>query len=647
MYLENINFPSDIKSLSHKELKVLCREIRDYMIECCAKNPGHLGASLGAVEITVALHYLYDTPEDRIVWDVGHQTYAHKILTGRKEAFKTNRSYHGISGFPKIAESKYDAFGVGHASTSISAALGIADAMKIQNQHHKVIAVIGDGSMSGGLAFEGLNNAGSTDTDILVILNDNHISIDHDTGALQKYFLKISTSHTYNSLKKNIWNRSSALVRGFLNRFATSTKTAIFKQGSLFEALGFRYFGTIDGNNLDELIRTLTALKDIKGPKLLHVVTKKGKGYKPAEEEQTIWHAPGTFNATTGVRTSKPKENCTKFQDVFGETLLELAKANDKIVGITPAMATGSSMTYLMKEIPERFFDVGIAEGHAVTFSAGLNAQGMLPVCNIYSSFAQRAYDNIIHDVVLQNLKVIFCFDRAGLVGEDGATHHGVFDMAAFRPIPNITIVSPLNEKELRNMLYSATQIQYNTTIIRYPRGYGNGTKWRGEKFSLIEKGKAELISNGQGISVLSIGPVGNVVQKAINAIISSDKSITHNQENPQNLKNPQNSKKTSEENISILQYNMRFLKPIDEEALKYSCKKSHTIITVEDGSIIGGLHSAVAEYIADNNLNNKLIGLGIPDRFIEQGNLNDLYKDCNIDYESIYKTILSAIKRQ
>lgn len=616
MSLEDINFPKDLKGLSIKELEQVCKDIRHYMIQCCASNPGHLGSSLGAVEIACALHYCYDTPSDKIVWDVGHQAYAHKILTGRREAFKQNRKYKGLSGFPKRTESEYDAFGTGHSSTSISAALGIAMSAQLQGKDEKVVAVIGDGALTGGMAFEALNNAGSLKPNLLVILNDNQISIDKNTGALHNHLLRISTSHTYNKFKNNVWDIFGATkFRKVLQKFRLSTKIAIFKNGTLFESFGFRYFGTIDGNDISQLVATLQNIKNLKGPILLHVITKKGKGFKPAEMDKTVWHAPGTFNPETGVRNSKGPEGICKFQDVFGETLVELARKNKKIVAITPAMVSGSSMNYMMNEMPERTFDVGIAESHAVTFSAGLAADGMLPICNIYSSFMQRAYDNIIHDCALQRLKMIFCIDRGGLVGEDGATHHGVFDLAYLRPIPNLCIASPKDEMELRNLLYSATQDEYVTTAIRYPRGYGSGAKWRGEEFNKILPGQSELIRDGKDIAVLSIGPI---YSKVVSAIELAEK-----------------------ENISVLHYNMRFIKPIDLNVLKKVCDTVSTIITVEDGTLLGGLHSAVAEYITDNNLNCKVLGLGVPDYFIEQGSLSELFSECKYNTNDIYEAII------
>ena len=614
--LDQIESPADLKKLSVEELKTLCGEIREYMISCCSKNPGHLGASLGAVELAVALHYIYNTPHDKLIWDVGHQAYAHKILTGRKEAFKTNRQYGGISGFPRRSESEYDTFGVGHASTSISAALGMAVAAKLDNSDNEIVAIIGDGAMTGGLAFEGLNNAAALKTDILVILNDNHISIDHGAGGLHEYLLKVSTSEKYNNAKDKIWDSlNSVKAKNFVKKFMFSTKAALFKRGSIFESLGFRYFGTIDGNNIEQLVATLGSLKKIKGPKLLHVITKKGKGYKPAEEDQVIWHAPGTFDPVTGQRTVAPVDNHSRFQDVFGESLLELARKNEDIVAITPAMATGCGMNIMMAEIPERTFDVGIAEQHAVTFSAGLAAAGKLPFCNIYSSFMQRAYDSVIHDVALQKLKVVFCLDRAGLVGEDGATHHGVFDLACFRPIPNLIIASPYDELELRNMMYSATLPEYCTTIIRYPRGKGRGAEWRNQPFTSIPIGKGRILKDGTDIAVLSIGPIGVTAAEAI--------------------------AEAEKKGVSVMHCDMRFLKPIDKNLLTIVTGKVKKIITVEDGSLIGGLHSSIAEYLADNHIDCELKGFGVPDRFIQQGKISELRKDCGFEMEDILNELL------
>lgn len=611
-YLNRIDSPEDLKKLSLKELEALCSEIREYMISCCSTNPGHLGASLGAVEIAVALHYVYNTPEDKLVWDVGHQAYAHKIITGRREQFKTNRKYKGISGFPKRSESEYDSFGVGHSSTSISAALGMATATRLEGSDRKVVAIIGDGALTGGMALEALNNAGAMKSDILVILNDNHISIDNGRGGLHNYLLKISTSQTYNHIKNKIWEYiGSSSARGAVQKFAFSTKMAFLKSGSLFESLGFRYFGAIDGNDIGQLVTTLSNLRKISGPKLLHVITKKGKGYKPAEENQIVWHAPGKFDPQTGKRNTT-KSPISKYQDVFGETLVKLARSNSKIVGITPAMATGCSMNIMMKEFPERTFDVGIAEQHAVTFSAGLAAQGLLPICNIYSSFMQRGYDSLIHDVATQGLKVIFCLDRAGIVGEDGATHHGVFDLAAFRPIPNLAIASPRNELELKNLLWSATQPEYPAIIIRYPRGNGVGTEWRNEDFSTIPLGKGEILSDGKEIALLTIGPIAEKGKAAV--------------------------RMAREKGVSVLHYDVRFLKPLDEEKILKIISDKKLVITAEDGALTGGLNTAICELVAKNGLNIKVKGIGIPDRFIEQGSVPELMKECGMTEENIFE---------
>lgn len=618
--LNQIDDPSQIRNFTTEQLQQLCREIREYMIECCSEHPGHIGSSLGAVELAVAIHKVYNTPEDKVVWDVGHQAYAHKIITGRREAFRTNRQKGGISGFPRIDESPYDAFGVGHSSTSISAALGLAVAARLEGRKEKTVAVIGDGAMTGGLAFEGINNAGSMKTDILVILNDNQISIDKITGALHNHLVKIATSRQYNSLKKSVWDSlgKRERIRRKIQNIVKNLKRSIAKSDnvlSLFDSLGFRYFGPIDGNDIEKLTQTLTRIKDIEGPKLLHVITVKGKGYLPAEEHQTLWHAPGAFDPKTGERITGKHEG-SKFQEVFGTTLLELARKERRIVGVTPAMASGCGMDIVMNEMPERVFDVGIAEGHAVTFSAGLAAGGLLPFCNIYSSFSQRAFDNIIHDVALQKLKVIICLDRGGIVGEDGATHQGAFDLSGYRSIPDVTIASPLNECDLRNMMYSATLSEYGATIIRYPRGYGNGTPWKGLEFKKIDRGKAVLLHDGDSVAVLSIGPVGYKVEKAV--------------------------EEASLKGIEVIHYDMRFIKPIDEDALKDACTKASKIITVEDGTTIGGLHGAVAEYIADNGYDCRLIGLGIPDRFIEHGKPEELYSECHFNTNDILNAILS-----
>ncbi len=615
--LERIDSPEDLRSLDLKQLKTLCAEIREYMVDCCATNPGHLGASLGAVELAVALQYIYNTPSDKVVWDVGHQAYAHKIITGRREAFKHKRMKGGISGFPKMEESAYDAFGVGHSSTSISAALGMATAVSLSGSQEKVVAVIGDGAMTGGMAFEALNNAGAMKSDILVILNDNHISIDKGRGALHEYLLKLSTSRAYNKLKKRIWQDiDSNWFRREMQKVIFSTKSFLSKGGSsLFESFGFRYFGPIDGNNIDEVVDTLHDLRRIDGPKLLHVITKKGKGYKPAEDDPEVWHAPGTFDPTTGRRIKSKTPAPAKYQDVFGHTVTELARTNEKIVGVTPAMASGCGMNIMMREFPNRTFDVGIAEQHAVTFSAGLAAAGYLPFCNIYSSFMQRAYDSVIHDIALQGLKVIMCLDRAGLVGEDGATHHGFFDMSAFRPVPGLAIASPLNELELRNLLYSATTPIYNTPIIiRYPRGNGEGVDWEGAQFCEIPFGKGQKLHDGKDIAVLTLGPLGNIAADAVAM--------------------------AEDQGVHALHYDMRFLKPLDEEIMQDVCSKCSRIITVEDGALKGGLYDAVLEWVSASGKSIKVEGFGLPDKFVEHGSIKELREECGLTCEKIFQKI-------
>ncbi|MCF0166471.1 MAG: 1-deoxy-D-xylulose-5-phosphate synthase [Bacteroidales bacterium] len=616
--LSKTDSPADLRKLSVPELSQLCAEIREYMVECCAANPGHLGASLGAVEIAVAVHYVFDTPNDKLVWDVGHQAYAHKIITGRREAFRQNRKAGGISGFPRMSESPYDAFGTGHSSTSISAALGIAQAAKLSgNATQKVVAVIGDGSMTGGMAFEALDHAAELKTDMLIILNDNHISIDQSLGGLHRHLLHISTSGAYNRFKSRVWDSlGNGRVRRWLQKATMMTKMAATRgNGSVFQSLGLRYFGTIDGNDISQLVANLRNIKDLKGPKVLHVITRKGKGYTPAEKEQTIWHAPGKFDPSTGERVGS-KSGADRFQDVFGQTLLDLAHENERIVGVTPAMATGCGMNLMMEALPERTFDVGIAEQHAVTFSAGLAAGGALPFCNLYSSFMQRAFDNIVHDAALQGLHLVICLDRAGLVGEDGATHHGAFDMSILRPIPGLTIASPMDEAQLRDMMFSATQEQWGLSVLRYPRGSGSGAKWRGAGFSYIEKGVARQMSEGSDTAVLSIGPVGVRVAEAVRRL-------------------------TDEKGIRPLHFDMRFLKPIDEKAIDRACSLCRRIITVEDGSAKGGLHGEVAEYVAAKHPGVAVSALGIPDRFIHQGTPAEQYRECGLDVEAIMEAIL------
>ena len=612
--LDKIDSPADIKSLNVRQLETLCEEIREYMIECCATNPGHLGASLGSVELAVALHYVFNTPEDKIVWDVGHQAYAHKIITGRREQFKLNRKKDGLSGFPKMSESPYDSFGAGHASTSVSAALGLATAAKLQGKDNKVVAVLGDGAFSGGLAYEGMNNAGAAGTDLLVILNDNQIAIDENVGAMHNYLLKMSTSKTYNSMKNKIWGfLGNGWLRRSLQKAVISTKNYFFKHSTIFSGMGFRYFGIIDGNNISDLVGTINRIKNFKGPKLLHIRTVKGKGYKPAEENQSIWHAPGKFDIETGERI-RSEGAPLKYQNIFGQTIVKLAEKDSRIVGITPAMLSGGQLSDMMKAFPERTFDVGIAEEHAVTFSAGLAADGMLPFCNVYSSFLQRGFDQIIHDVALQNLKVIFTIDRAGLVGEDGATHQGAFDLSYLRIIPNLTEMAPIDEIEMQDMIYSATLDEYTGPIsIRYPRGNCQGMELP-EEFSKIEKGKAVKLRQGSEIAVLSIGTIGNQVKKAIEMLGDEASKVSH--------------------------YNMRFLRPLDTAAVEEAAAGHKAIITVEDGSVVGGLYGAVCETLADKNTMCSVVGLGIPDRFIEQGTVAQQLSECGIDAESICKAI-------
>lgn len=616
-WLDRIDSPDDLKKLSGSDLRQYCDELRQYIIEQCSSNPGHLASSLGAVELAVALHYVFNTPDDKIVWDVGHQTYAHKIITGRREAFRTNRKLGGISGFPRMSESPYDAFGGGHASVSISAAFGMAKAAELKGEQRQVVAVIGDGSMTGGLAFEGLNNAGaSKQTNLLVILNDNNMAIDQATGALKNYLVKISTSRRYNAIKRRLWrilSHTPAVLR-FCQKAGNAVKQGLLKNSNLFESLNFRYFGPIDGHNLPELVRVLTALQRIEGPKLLHVMTVKGKGYKPAECNKPVWHAPGKFNPETGERIVS-KTEVARYQDVFGQTLLELARADERIVGITPAMPSGSSMNILMKEMPERCFDVGIAEGHAVTFSAGLAAAGMVPFCNIYSSFMQRAYDNVIHDVAIQRLPVIMCLDRGGLVGEDGATHHGAFDLAYFGTVPNLTVAAPMNELELRNMMFTALEAG-RPFAIRYPRGNGAGVAWRDEPFAAMEIGRGRCLKEGERIAVLTIGTVGNFASEAI-ARMEAD-------------------------GIRVAHYDLRFAKPLDQELLHEVGRKFRCVVTVEDGALRGGVGEAVVAFFCEHGYLPKVVSLGIPDRFVEHGTPAQLYAQCGYDAEGIYRTLKS-----
>ena len=621
--LDKIEKPEDIRNFSIEQLRMLCAEIRHYMIECCAVNPGHLGSSLGAVELIVGLHYLYNTPDDKLVFDVGHQAYAHKIITGRRELFKKNRMKDGISGFPKRSESEYDAFGVGHSSTSISAALGFAEAAKMQGLSQKVVALIGDGSLTGGQAFEGLNNAGASKANMLVILNDNNISIDKNIGGIHEYLLKITTNPNYNKAKQRVWDRlGDGWVRKCVQKFVTTTKSHIVSSsgGHLFQAMGFRYFGPIDGNDIVQVVETLKKLKEINGPLILHVMTKKGKGYAPAENDQTTWHAPGIFDPETGMR-QKSKKGESRYQDVFGQVLLELAKSNNKVVGITPAMASGCGMNLLSQEMPERFYDVGIEEEHAVTFSAGLAAGGMKPFCNIYSSFSQRAYDQIIHDVALQNLPVVLCLDRGGIVGEDGATHHGCYDMAIYRTIPGAIIAAPKDEIELKDLMYTAMNSTDGPFIIRYPRGYGEGVDWQNHKFETMEPGKGELLLEGDTVAVIAAGPVANRAVEAAEIV-----------------------KEETGWNPSI--YNIRYIKPIDETLLKEISKKYRTVITVEDGCTIGGLHGAVAEYISDLESPLKIKAIGIPDRYLSQGTQEELKEECGLTTPELVASVKKEIEK-
>lgn len=612
-----------MKNLDVSKLPEVCQELRDDIVKELSVNPGHLASSLGVAELTVALHYVYDTPYDRIVWDVGHQAYGHKILTGRRDVFCTNRKLHGIRPFPFPDESEYDTFACGHASNSISAALGMAVAAKLcgdKEKERNVVAVIGDGSMSGGLAFEGLNNVSSSPNDLLIILNDNNMSIDRSVGGMKQYLLDLTTNERYNKWRNSaaMWLREKGLLddnrRKSIIRFNNSVKALLSHQQNIFEGMNIRYFGPVDGHNVKELVRVLRQLKKMKGPKLLHLHTIKGKGYKPAEESATIWHAPGKFDPDTGERLGGDTKNLPpKFQDVFGETLVELAEKNPRIVGVTPAMPTGCSMNKLMNAMPERAFDVGIAEGHAVTFSGGMAKDGLIPFCNIYSAFAQRAYDNIIHDVAIMRLPVILCFDRAGLVGEDGATHHGAFDMAALRPVPNLTISSPMNEHELRKLMFTAQLDGKGTFVIRYPRGRGVLVDWRCP-LEEIPVGKGRQLREGSDIAVLSIGPIGNIAAEAISKVDAEGGRVAH--------------------------YDMRFLKPLDEELLHEVGKKFRYVVTIEDGVRNGGLGSAVMEWLNDHGYTTHVERLGLPDEFVEHGSVGELQSIVGIDARSIAKTI-------
>lgn len=624
--LNSINYPADLRKLDVGQLPELCRELRDDILKELSVNPGHMASSMGTIELTVALHYVYNTPEDRLVWDVGHQAYGHKILTGRKDRFCTNRKLHGLMPFPSPLESEYDSFVCGHASNSISAALGMAVADKRTGHPERhVVAIIGDGAMSGGLAFEGLNNVSTTPNDMLIVLNDNNMSIDRSVGGMKQALLRLNTNETYNRLrfKASRWLNS----KGYLNddrrkgiiRLNNALKSAISHQQNIFEGLNIRYFGPFDGHNVIELVRVLRQLKDMKGPKLLHLHTIKGHGYTPAEKDPTTWHAPGRFDIDAEERIVTDETGTPpKFQNVFGETLLELAKANGRIVGVTPAMPTGCSMNIMMKAMPDRTFDVGIAEGHAVTFSAGMAKDGLQPFCNIYSSFAQRAYDNIIHDVAILRLPVVFCLDRAGLVGEDGATHHGAFDIAALRPIPNLTIASPMDEHELRNLMYTAQLDGMGPFVIRYPRGHGVLTDWR-NAFEEIKVGTGRRLKDGKQVAVLTVGPIGNTAAEAIK---KAEAAVS---------------------GLNVGHYDMRFIKPLDESLLEEIGKQYNNIVTVEDGVRSGGFGSAVLEWMSDHGFSPKMTRLGLPDKFIEHGTVEQLRHITGMDADAIAAAITKA----
>ncbi len=622
--LQNIEYPKDLKKLSSKELPALCQELRDFIIDVVSQKGGHFGASLGVTELTVALHYVFNTPKDQIVWDVGHQAYGHKILTGRKNSFHTQRIYKGLSGFPKRDESEYDTFGVGHSSTSISGALGMAIASKYKKDDKKQhIAVIGDGSMTAGMAFEALNHAGVSNSNLIVVLNDNCMAIDPNVGALKDYLTDITTSSTYNKFRSEIWNLLGKVskfgpnAQAIASKIESAVKNAVLENSNLFESLNFRYFGPVDGHDVKHLAKVFEDLKQIPGPKILHCLTKKGKGFKPSEfGDQTKWHAPGLFNKETGeIIKSKPgSPQPPKYQDVFGHSIVELAEKNDKIMGVTPAMPSGCSLNIMLKAMPDRAFDVGIAEQHAVTFSAGLATQGMVPFCNIYSTFMQRAYDQVIHDVALQNLNVVFCLDRAGIAGADGATHHGAFDLSYMRCIPNLVISAPLNEEELRNLMYTSQLKNQGPFVIRYPRGKGVMVNWK-TPFKKVKIGTGTKIKSGSDVAILSIGHIGNYAIQACKLV--------------------------EQQGIDAAHYDMRFVKPLDEAMLHQIFAKFDKVITVEDGCLMGGMGSAVLEFMTDNGYASKVTRLGIPDRFIEHGSQEELHKECHYDTDNIVKTIL------
>lgn len=624
--LNNIYYPSDLKKLEEFDLLQVSDELRNFIIDAVSTNPGHFGASLGVVELTVALHYVFNSPYDQIIWDVGHQAYGHKILTGRRENFHTNRKYKGVSGFPKPSESEYDAFGVGHSSTSVSAALGMAMASKLKNEKHRnVVAVIGDGSMTGGMAFEAMNHAGMLKPNMLVILNDNNMAIDPNVGALKEYLVDITTSQTYNRVKEEVWRflgRVSKLgpnAQAFAQKIDNGIKSIVLRQSNLFEALNFRYFGPIDGHDVVYLAKILNDLKDIPGPKLLHVLTTKGKGFEQAEKNQTLWHAPGLFDKDTGqrIKLNGTQKTPPRYQDVFGNTLVELAEKNEKIIGVTPAMPTGCSLNIMMEKMPKRAFDVGIAEQHAVTFSAGMAKQGMIPFCNIYSSFMQRAYDQVIHDVAIQNLDVVFCLDRGGIVGEDGATHHGAYDLAYMRVIPNMVVSSPMDEIELRNLMFTSQKGGQGPFVIRYPRGNGVIVDWQ-KPFEEIKVGTGRKISDGNELAILSIGHIGNTAIKVIDKLKKQGYSIAH--------------------------YDMRFVKPIDEKILHTVFNSFEKVIIIEDGTIVGGFGSAVIEFMIENGYNAQVKRVGIPDKFIEHGTVEQLHAECGFDFNGIEKAIVTMI---
>ena len=625
--LTTIEVPADLRKLKENQLPQLCDELRQFIVDVVSAKGGHFGASLGVVEMTVALHHAFNTPYHQLVWDVGHQAYGHKILTGRKEIFHTNREYKGMSGFPKRSESEYDTFGVGHSSTSISAALGMAVASQHKGEKDKQhIALIGDGSMTAGMAFEGLNHAGIENSNLLVILNDNCMSIDPAVGALKEYLTDITTSHTYNKVKDEVWSllgkvsRFGPNAQAIASKVENAVKSALLKQSNYFESLNFRYFGPVDGHDVVHLAKVLNDLKDIPGPKILHCITKKGKGYEPAEEgSATKWHAPGLFDKETGeiIKTTPIAPQPPKYQDVFGKTIVELAKTNDKIMGVTPAMLTGSSLTYMMEELPKRTFDVGIAEQHAVTFSAGLATQGMIPFCNIYSSFMQRAYDQVIHDVAIQKLNVVFCLDRGGLVGADGSTHHGAYDLAFFRCIPNMVVSAPMNEQELRNLMYTAQLPDQGPFSIRYPRGNGVMLDWEVPLEKLVI-GEGRLIANGDDIAILTIGHPGNFAAEARTELEQNGYSVAH--------------------------YDMRFVKPIDEKLLREVFKKHSKVITVEDGCVQGGFGSAVLEFMADHNYQAQVKRLGVPDKFVDHGSQKELWRECEYDAQAIKETVQKMV---